>query len=219
MKVPRAPGRPGKGNYWALHPSCGDMFSNGSFLRRAKRFKLKGQRREQEAQYAQQMNAYAGFGIYPQYSPKAASYSPYPSFNSLAFSSFNPAAAAGFSQSQTQGYPSLSTKTDHWPVSTTATAAGSYTSPYTYPGSMSMGTMGHAANLSSVNSFTGAYQGLSQAMPSIPSMSTPVTSSLPAASLSSSPLGMSYPSFQQTATGYHPTTHYSNQFRLQTGQS
>ncbi|ELU18648.1 hypothetical protein CAPTEDRAFT_131123, partial [Capitella teleta] len=40
LKIPRAPGRPGKGNYWALHPSCGDMFANGSFLRRAKRFKL-----------------------------------------------------------------------------------------------------------------------------------------------------------------------------------
>lgn len=40
IKIPRAQGRPGKGNYWALHPSCGDMFSNGSFLRRAKRFKL-----------------------------------------------------------------------------------------------------------------------------------------------------------------------------------
>lgn len=40
VKVPRRPGHPGKGNYWALHPKCGDMFSNGSFLRRAKRFKL-----------------------------------------------------------------------------------------------------------------------------------------------------------------------------------
>lgn len=40
IKIPRSAGRPGKGNYWALHPACGDMFSNGSFLRRAKRFKL-----------------------------------------------------------------------------------------------------------------------------------------------------------------------------------
>jgi hypothetical protein len=29
----------GKGNYWALHPKAGDMFGNGSFLRRSKRFK------------------------------------------------------------------------------------------------------------------------------------------------------------------------------------
>jgi hypothetical protein len=31
--------KPGKGNYWALHPKAGDMFGNGSFLRRSKRFK------------------------------------------------------------------------------------------------------------------------------------------------------------------------------------
>lgn len=41
IKIPRRPDRPGKGSYWALHPSCGDMFENGSFLRRRKRFKLK----------------------------------------------------------------------------------------------------------------------------------------------------------------------------------
>ena len=40
IKIPRRPDRPGKGSYWALHPFCGDMFENGSFLRRRKRFKL-----------------------------------------------------------------------------------------------------------------------------------------------------------------------------------
>lgn len=40
IKIPRRPDRPGKGSYWALHPMCGDMFENGSFLRRRKRFKL-----------------------------------------------------------------------------------------------------------------------------------------------------------------------------------
>ena len=39
VKIPRRPDRPGKGSYWALHPMCGDMFENGSFLRRRKRFK------------------------------------------------------------------------------------------------------------------------------------------------------------------------------------
>ncbi|KAG8440378.1 hypothetical protein GDO86_006220 [Hymenochirus boettgeri] len=29
-----------EGSFWALHPSCGDMFENGSFLRRRKRFKV-----------------------------------------------------------------------------------------------------------------------------------------------------------------------------------
>ncbi|XP_033120715.1 forkhead box protein B1-like [Anneissia japonica] len=39
IKIPRRPDRPGKGSYWALHPMCGEMFENGSFLRRRKRFK------------------------------------------------------------------------------------------------------------------------------------------------------------------------------------
>ena len=42
IKIPRRPDRPGKGSYWALHPFCGDMFENGSFLRRRKRFKMRG---------------------------------------------------------------------------------------------------------------------------------------------------------------------------------
>ncbi|XP_034240191.1 fork head domain-containing protein FD4-like, partial [Thrips palmi] len=40
IKVPRRPDRPGKGAYWTLHPKALDMFENGSFLRRRKRFKL-----------------------------------------------------------------------------------------------------------------------------------------------------------------------------------
>ncbi|CAF0783566.1 unnamed protein product [Brachionus calyciflorus] len=39
LKVSKNSGKPGKGNYWALHPKAGDMFGNGSFLRRSKRFK------------------------------------------------------------------------------------------------------------------------------------------------------------------------------------
>ncbi|XP_078071441.1 forkhead box protein E1 [Mustelus asterias] len=39
IKIPREPGRPGKGNYWALDPAADDMFDSGSFLRRRKRFK------------------------------------------------------------------------------------------------------------------------------------------------------------------------------------
>ncbi|NXO11363.1 FOXB2 protein, partial [Oriolus oriolus] len=38
IKIPRRPDQPGKGSFWALHPDCGDMFENGSFLRRRKRF-------------------------------------------------------------------------------------------------------------------------------------------------------------------------------------
>lgn len=47
IKIPRRADRPGKGAYWTLHPKCGDMFENGSFLRRRKRFKL--QKLEKEA--------------------------------------------------------------------------------------------------------------------------------------------------------------------------
>ncbi|ESN92224.1 hypothetical protein HELRODRAFT_89836, partial [Helobdella robusta] len=39
VKVPRETGNPGKGNYWSLDPASEDMFDNGSFLRRRKRFK------------------------------------------------------------------------------------------------------------------------------------------------------------------------------------
>lgn len=39
LKIPREPGNPGKGNYWTLDPNAEDMFDNGSFLRRRKRYK------------------------------------------------------------------------------------------------------------------------------------------------------------------------------------
>ncbi|KAK4476076.1 hypothetical protein MN116_001301 [Schistosoma mekongi] len=39
IKVSREPGNPGKGNYWTLDPQSEDMFDNGSFLRRRKRYK------------------------------------------------------------------------------------------------------------------------------------------------------------------------------------
>ena len=39
VKMPRDPGSPGKGNFWTLDPQAQDMFDNGSFLRRRKRYK------------------------------------------------------------------------------------------------------------------------------------------------------------------------------------
>ncbi|XP_039342402.1 forkhead box protein E3 [Mauremys reevesii] len=65
VKVPREPGHPGKGSYWALDPAAEDMFDNGSFLRRRKRFK-----RADLATYP----AYAAFGPAAPYAP--AGYSP-----------------------------------------------------------------------------------------------------------------------------------------------
>uniref|UniRef100_A0A914W0A0 Fork-head domain-containing protein n=2 Tax=Plectus sambesii TaxID=2011161 RepID=A0A914W0A0_9BILA len=39
IKVPRTPDKPGKGSFWTLHELCGNMFENGCYLRRQKRFK------------------------------------------------------------------------------------------------------------------------------------------------------------------------------------
>ena len=42
IKVPRTPDKPGKGSFWSLHPQSGNMFENGCYLRRQKRFKCPG---------------------------------------------------------------------------------------------------------------------------------------------------------------------------------
>lgn len=39
VKVPRDDKKPGKGSYWTLHPDSYNMFDNGSYLRRRRRFK------------------------------------------------------------------------------------------------------------------------------------------------------------------------------------
>ncbi|XP_064472723.1 forkhead box protein B1-like [Ornithodoros turicata] len=58
IKIPRRPDRPGKGSYWALHPGCGDMFENGSFLRRRKRFKLPRQIKDATAMALAELKHY-----------------------------------------------------------------------------------------------------------------------------------------------------------------
>ena len=52
-QVPREPGKPGKGNYWALDPAAEDMFDNGSFRRRRKRFKRPNHNGEKVTAYFQ----------------------------------------------------------------------------------------------------------------------------------------------------------------------
>uniref|UniRef100_A0A7N9CWG2 Forkhead box A2 n=1 Tax=Macaca fascicularis TaxID=9541 RepID=A0A7N9CWG2_MACFA len=49
LKVPRSPDKPGKGSFWTLHPDSGNMFENGCYLRRQKRFKCEKQLALKEA--------------------------------------------------------------------------------------------------------------------------------------------------------------------------
>ncbi|KAJ1084177.1 hypothetical protein NDU88_004329 [Pleurodeles waltl] len=46
VKVPRDDKKPGKGSYWSLDPDSYNMFENGSFLRRRRRFKKKDASRD-----------------------------------------------------------------------------------------------------------------------------------------------------------------------------
>jgi hypothetical protein len=51
-KVPRSPDKPGKGSYWTLHPDANNMFENGCYLRRQKRFKCNKKEALRQAQKA-----------------------------------------------------------------------------------------------------------------------------------------------------------------------
>ncbi|KAL4635014.1 forkhead box protein D3 [Arapaima gigas] len=87
VKIPREPGNPGKGNYWTLDPQSEDMFDNGSFLRRRKRFKRHQPDilRDQTALMMQSFGAYSignpygrHYGLHPAaYSHPAALQYPY----------------------------------------------------------------------------------------------------------------------------------------------
>ncbi|XP_007896547.1 forkhead box protein A2 isoform X2 [Callorhinchus milii] len=50
LKVPRSPDKPGKGSFWTLHPDSGNMFENGCYLRRQKRFKCEKKQALKSAQ-------------------------------------------------------------------------------------------------------------------------------------------------------------------------
>uniref|UniRef100_A0A1I7SGQ6 Fork-head domain-containing protein n=2 Tax=Bursaphelenchus xylophilus TaxID=6326 RepID=A0A1I7SGQ6_BURXY len=62
VKIPRTPDKPGKGSFWTLHALCGNMFENGCFLRRQKRFKLPNKerdgRRRKDRKSQQERNMY-----------------------------------------------------------------------------------------------------------------------------------------------------------------
>ncbi|CAG5121293.1 unnamed protein product [Candidula unifasciata] len=48
VKIPRDDKKPGKGSYWTLHPESYNMFDNGSYLRRRRRFKRSPAEKEKE---------------------------------------------------------------------------------------------------------------------------------------------------------------------------
>ncbi|XP_068447825.1 forkhead box protein B1-like [Clinocottus analis] len=131
IKIPRRPDQPGKGSFWALHPSCGDMFENGSFLRRRKRFKVGGMlvpdplapsRPQDPAHYLQQQAKlrlsalHAAAHLPAGYSLSAAQPSsfkhPFAIENIMARDYKVPGALAAFSPA---GYPLHSQLTPAWP--------------------------------------------------------------------------------------------------------
>uniref|UniRef100_A0A673ZS88 Forkhead box protein E1-like n=1 Tax=Salmo trutta TaxID=8032 RepID=A0A673ZS88_SALTR len=77
IKIPREPGRPGKGNYWALDPNAEDMFESGSFLRRRKRFNTP------YGQHGQLPSAYYPSSSPPGFGPHCQSHSRMFSINTI----------------------------------------------------------------------------------------------------------------------------------------
>ena len=47
IKVPREKGRPGKGAFWTLDPSCYDMFEHGNYRRRKRKPRMALQQQEE----------------------------------------------------------------------------------------------------------------------------------------------------------------------------
>lgn len=76
VKIPREPGNPGKGNYWTLDPRSEDMFDNGSFLRRRKRFK------RPSIDMMQQANAFASSPYFHHHPPHGL-FSPHTAHSSI----------------------------------------------------------------------------------------------------------------------------------------
>lgn len=189
VKIPRAPGRPGKGNYWALHPGCGDMFGNGSFLRRAKRFKLQRQKRELELAHVQHVNSYGHFSLYGP----PSGYKPYPSLNPLTLSSFSQGLSQGLSQQQYGGLPS---KPDSW---NSGNSSAGYSPYYNSSSGMNMNmNINNPLGSSLGSSLGGSYLPVTQ-VPPVPSVNSSLSS---------------YPTLQQPYCG----SQYTGQLRLQATQ-
>ena len=80
IKVPRSMfGKPGKGNFWSLHPACGNMFGNGSFLRRPKRFKCHPPKSSNDPAFVHHVDSYHHFSLFSSTHHRTTEhrYSPY----------------------------------------------------------------------------------------------------------------------------------------------
>ena len=77
IKLPREPGKPGKGNYWTLDPAAEDMFDNGSFLRRRKRFKRTDSEKALINSYMQDQSAFTPTHVMKAYGHSHASANAY----------------------------------------------------------------------------------------------------------------------------------------------
>jgi forkhead box protein B len=229
IKIPRAPGRPGKGNYWALHPSCGDMFGNGSFLRRAKRFKIEKQK-SNELAHIQHVNSYGHFSLYgtppsynraPYYNALAAGlgglpqgpHAQYPHPGQMPYQQYhrggpsppshlNPSAYPQYPSSQSLGLPPSSVSPSHGRLNDSGTW-----SPSTHGG------YNPCYNPSQINgSLTGSPL-TPNPYPSLP-MSQHVPSSSPGVNSTSTPALSSYPALQQSVTYPGPQYPGSSQFKF-----
>nr|XP_033811708.1 forkhead box protein A4-A-like isoform X2 [Geotrypetes seraphini] len=104
VKVPRSPEKPGKGSYWALHPDSGNMFENGCYLRRQKRFKCDRTKRGQDDEVSQQANE-------PMCSPSSSADGSSPAQSPSSFASIDQGRHHMTQQTQTTS-PSLSPFSD-----------------------------------------------------------------------------------------------------------
>ncbi|KAM5137855.1 forkhead box protein A4-like [Mantella aurantiaca] len=115
VKVPRSPEKPGKGSYWALHPDSGNMFENGCYLRRQKRFKCEKSRTVDSEKKTSKSGDEMSVGLRESpavYDESSSSPSPKIAINigdrdsSVAISQINGATPAGISPNSEQGGPS-----------------------------------------------------------------------------------------------------------------
>ncbi|KAH1168706.1 forkhead box protein E1 [Mauremys mutica] len=116
VKVPREPGRPGKGSYWALDPAARDMFESGSFLRRRKRFKRSD------------LATYPGPAPDAPFGPPAAATAGYPAAPPAPRRLFSPGGPPGAQLAPQPGRP-LSPELAPAPASSCAFGGAAYASP------------------------------------------------------------------------------------------